>query len=55
MGMIFIAGSNAVIETLTNILFLDIHLEPGAEYRHTLPETYGGFAYVWRGSGSSNS
>ena len=44
-------GTKAVIETQTKILFLDIHIQAGSEYTHTLPESYSGFAYVWRGAG----
>ena len=44
-------GVGAVIETKTQILFLDIHLTSGATYTHTVPPSYNGFIYVWRGAG----
>lgn len=48
-------GAHAHIETRTPILYLDIHLEPGATFTQPVPETYNGFVYVWRGEGSLGS
>ncbi|KAL3837483.1 hypothetical protein ACJMK2_022837 [Sinanodonta woodiana] len=44
-------GQPATIETRIPILFLDIHLKPGASFTYPVPSDYNGFAYVWRGAG----
>ncbi|XP_077993445.1 uncharacterized protein LOC144447349 [Glandiceps talaboti] len=44
-------GTQAYIETRTPIMFLDIHLQPGASFTQEVPESYNGFAYIWRGAG----
>ena len=44
-------GSKAVIETKTPILFLDVHLQPGASLTQPVQSNFNGFVYAWRGSG----
>ena len=44
-------GTQAVIETKTPIMYLDIRLQPGTVFSQAVPEEYDGFCYVWRGSG----
>nr|XP_006818148.1 PREDICTED: pirin-like [Saccoglossus kowalevskii] len=44
-------GAEAVIETRTPIMYLDIRLQPGARFTQDVPESYNGFVYVWKGAG----
>ena len=44
-------GKSAVIETRTPIMYLDIQLKPKTVFMQPVPNTYQGFAYVWRGRG----
>mmetsp|Transcript_5263 Transcript_5263/g.9087 ORF Transcript_5263/g.9087 Transcript_5263/m.9087 type:complete len:310 (+) Transcript_5263:150-1079(+) len=51
-------GKEAVIETRTPIMMLDVQLEPGASLVQPVPEDYTGFVYVYAGEGvfgSSNT
>lgn len=45
-------GAKAVIDTRTPIMFLDIRLQPGTAFTQSVPQTYNGLVYVWRGSGT---
>jgi redox-sensitive bicupin YhaK (pirin superfamily) len=50
-----IAGSShgvagAVQREVTEPLYLDVHLEPGARFEQPLPPTHNAFVYVYRGS-----
>ncbi|XP_070536507.1 pirin-like [Ptychodera flava] len=44
-------GTQAVIETRSPMMYLDIHLEPGASFTQEVHESFNGFAYVRGGSG----
>ena len=44
-------GVEAVIQTRSPMMYLDIHLQPGTVFTQAVPEDYEGFAYVWFGSG----
>ncbi|XP_060606480.1 pirin-like protein CC_0481 [Ruditapes philippinarum] len=44
-------GTKAYIDTRTPIMYLDISLEPFASFSQTVPDSFDGFVYVWRGSG----
>lgn len=44
-------GTRATIETRSPILYLDVRLKPGTVFVQAVPEEFGGFVYVWRGSG----
>lgn len=48
-------GTKAYIDTRTPIMYLDITLSPGASFTQTVPQSYDGFVYVWRGSGKFGS
>ncbi len=45
-------GADAVIDTRTPILYLDVALEPGAKFVQPVPGEFHVFAYVVEGSGS---
>ena len=45
------SGTKAYIDTRTPIMYLDITLEAFASFSQTVPESFDGFVYVWRGSG----
>jgi len=45
-------GVSAVVRTRTPIMFLDVKMEAGRSFNHTIPESYTGFVYVLEGSGS---
>ena len=44
-------GTKAVIETRSPMMYLDVHLKPGAVFEQPVPRDFDGFAYVWLGSG----
>ncbi len=44
-------GTQAVIETRTPMMYLDIRLQPGTIFTQSVPEEYNGFCYVWKGCG----
>jgi redox-sensitive bicupin YhaK (pirin superfamily) len=41
--------AGAVQRDATAVLYLDLHLAPGARFEHALPATHNAFAYVYRG------
>ena len=44
-------GTQAVIETRSPMMYLDVRLKPGTVFEQTVPRDFDGFAYVWFGSG----
>ena len=45
-------AAGPVTEIVTEPLYLDVSLEPGATLTHDLPATHNAFAYLYRGSGT---
>eukprot|EP00735_Rhodelphis_limneticus_P007752 TRINITY_DN2036_c0_g1::TRINITY_DN2036_c0_g1_i1::g.21792::m.21792 TRINITY_DN2036_c0_g1::TRINITY_DN2036_c0_g1_i1::g.21792 ORF type:complete len:314 (+),score=59.99,sp/Q9SEE4/PIRL_SOLLC/46.08/6e-74,Pirin/PF02678.11/1.5e-34,Pirin_C/PF05726.8/1.9e+03,Pirin_C/PF05726.8/9.4e+02,Pirin_C/PF05726.8/7.3e-33,Cupin_2/PF07883.6/0.38,Cupin_2/PF07883.6/4.9e+02 TRINITY_DN2036_c0_g1_i1:131-1072(+) len=46
-------GTQAVIETRTPIHYLDVRLQPGAAFSHSMPANFNVFLYCYKGHGST--